>query len=143
MLGGANDMKVLRWVLGALVLVYGVLSALVAGMAAVHKIGKLATVPAELQKMVPLWDAMPWWQIALCGVVALLLLVAAWRLFTGGKAFGPFLLAAIGEAGLWWVMHKMPAYPAAMPCPDPNFALYGLGGLAVVALAVWVTERGK
>ena len=136
-------MKLLRWVLGALVLAYAGMCALMGGLNAVHKLGKLTTVPAELQRMVPLWDATPWWQLAVWGVVVLLLLTAALRLFQGGKAFGVFALAVVGEVGLWWVMHKLPAYNAAFTPAELKTDPYILGGLVVAGLLIWVTERDR
>lgn len=136
-------MKVLRWVLGALVLAYAALCGLVGGMTAAHKLGKMATVPADVQRMIPLWDATPWWQVAVWGVIVLLLLVSAWRLFTGGKAFGVLLLAVVADAGLWWMMHKMPAYQAAFTPAELKMDPYILGALLVVLVLTWLTERGK
>ncbi len=136
-------MKVLRWVLGALVLAYAGMCAFVGGLNALHKLGQLKDVPAEVQRMVPLWDATPWWQLGVWGVICLLLLVAAWRLFTGGKAFGVMALAAVADIGLWWVMHKMPAYQAAFTPEELKMDPYILGALIVAAVLVWFTERGK
>lgn len=143
MLGGANDMKFLRWVLGALVLAYGGLCALMGGMNALHKLGKLATVPAEMQRMVPLWDATPWWQLAVWGLTALLLLVTAWRLFTGGKALGVFLLAVAADVATWWFMHKLPAYQTVFTKAELTYDYYTIGAMVLVALLIGVTERGK
>lgn len=136
-------MKFLRWVLGALVLAYAGLSGLIAVMTAAYKLGKLKTVPADVQRMIPLWEATPWWQLAVWGVVVLLLLAAALRLFRGGRAFGVFALAVIAEAGLWWVMHKLPAYNAAFTPAELKMDPYILGGLVVGTLLIWVTERDR
>lgn len=143
MLGGANDMKFLRWVLGALVLAYAGMCGLMAGMNALHKLGRLTTVPAEMQRMVPLWDATPWWQLALWGAVTLLLLVTAWRLFTGGKAFGVFVLAIAADVATWWFMHNLPAYKTVFTKAELQYDYYLIGGMVVAAVLIWLTERGK
>lgn len=136
-------MKVLRWVLGALVLAYGALCVLMAGLNVAHKLGKLSTVPTDLQRMVPLWDATPMWQLAIFGVGGLLALMAAWRLFTGGKALGVFVLAAAAEVGAWWFMHKLPAYSTVFTKAELQYDYYTWGALGVVAVLIWLTERGK
>ena len=136
-------MKFLRWVLGALVLAYAGMCGLMAGMNALHKLGRLATVPAEMQRMVPLWDATPWWQLALWGGVVVLLLVTVMRLFTGGKALGVFVLATAGEIATWWVMHKLPAYQTVFTKAELQYDYYIIGAMILVALLIGVTERGK
>lgn len=136
-------MKFLRWVLGALVLAYGALCVLMGGLEAAWKFGKLKTVPAELQRLVPLWDATPLWQLALWGAGALLLLATAWRLFTGGRAFGVFVLAVAAEVGLWWFMHALPAYQTVFTKAELRYDYYTWGAMAVIALLIGVTERGK
>jgi len=136
-------MKFLRWVLGALTLAYGLMGLLMAGLNAAHKLGQLKTVPEDLQRMVPLWDATPWWQLGVWGLVILMLLVAAMRLFRGGKAFGPFALALIGEGVLWWTMHKLPAYQTVFTAAELKYDYYILGGMAVAAVLIWLSERGK
>ena len=136
-------MKILRWVLGALVLAHGALSALMAGLNVAHKLGKLTAVPAELQRMVPLWDATPWWQLGLWGAAALLLLVSAWRLFTGARAFGPLLLAVAASVASWWFMHNLPAYQTVFTKAELQYDYYTFGVMAVVLVLTWVTDRGK
>jgi hypothetical protein len=143
MLGGANDMKFLRWVLGVLVLAYAGMCGLMGGMNALHKLGKLTTVPAEMQRMVPLWDATPWWQLALWGAVVILLLVTVMRLFIGGRALGVFVLATAAEIATWWFMHKLPAYQTVFTRAELQYDYYIIGAMIVVALLIGVTERGK
>ena len=136
-------MKFLRWVLGALVLAYAGMCGLMAGMNALHKLGRLTTVPAEMQRMVPLWDATPWWQLAVWGAVTLLLLVTAMRLFNGGKALGVFVLAIAGEVAVWWFMHKLPAYSTVFTKAELQYDYYTWGAMAAIAVLIWLTERGK
>ena len=136
-------MKFLRWVLGALVLAYAGLSGLIAGMTALHKLGKLKMVPAEMQRMVPLWEATPWWHLAVWGLTALLLLVSAWRLFTGGKALGVFVLAIAMDIATWWIMHKLPAYQTVFTKAELTYDYYTIGALVLVALLIGATERGR
>ena len=129
-------MKVLRWVLGALVLVYGGMCVLMAGLNGAHKLGKLGEVPADLQRMVPLWDATPMWQLAIFGAGGLLALMAAWRLFTGGKALGVFALAVVAEVAAWWFMHKLPAYGTVFTKAELQYDYYTWGALAVVGVLI-------
>lgn len=136
-------MKLLRWVLGALLLALGALSALMAGLNLAHKLGKLSTVPADLQRMVPLWDATPMWQLALFGATALLMLVTAWRLFTGGKALGVFVLAVAAHVATWWFMHGLPAYSTVFTKAELRYDYYTFGAIAVVGVLIWLSERGK
>lgn len=136
-------MKVLRWVLGALVLAYAGMCALMGGLNVAHKLGKLTTVPADLQRMVPLWDATPMWQLAIWGAAALLLLVSAWRLFTGGKALGVFLLAIVADVATWWFMHSLPAYQTVFTKAEQQYDYCIMGGMVAVAVLIWLTERGK
>ncbi|MDO9223103.1 MAG: hypothetical protein Q7U20_05235 [Caulobacter sp.] len=136
-------MKILRWVLGALVLAYGAMCVLMAGLNLAYKLGKLATVPADLQRMVPLWEATQMWHLALFGVGGLLLLMTAWRLFTGGKALGVFILAIVVEVAVWWFMHNLPAYQTVFTKAELQYDYYTWGTMAVVAVLIWLTERGK
>jgi len=103
----------------------------------------LKTVPADLQRLVPLWEATPWWQLGLWGLVALLLLMTAMRLFSGGKAFMTLLLATVGEIVLWWFMHSTPAYQAAFTKQELMYDYYTMGVLGVALVIVWLSERGK
>ncbi len=136
-------MKLLRWVLGALILVYGLLCGLIGGVGALHKMGQLKAVPPHLQRMTPMLDATPWWLLGVWGIVVVLLLMTAMRLFNGGKAFGTFILAVAGEGVLWWFMHKMPTYAGSMHTGGEMHHIYLLGALLVTAVLIWLSERDK
>ncbi|MDP1630751.1 MAG: hypothetical protein Q8L66_04965 [Caulobacter sp.] len=136
-------MKVLRWVLGALALAYVGMSGLMAGLNALHKLGRLTTVPADLQRMVPLWDATPWWQLAVWGASLLLMLIVAWRLFTGGRAFGVYVLAVAANIAGWWFMQSQAAYQTVFTAAELQYDYYSIGALIVVGIIIWLTERGK
>lgn len=136
-------MKLVRWVLGALILVYGLVCGLIGGVGVLHKLGQLKTLPPHIPHMTPMLDATPWWLLAVWGVVVILLLVTATRLFNGGKALAPFVLAIVGEGVLWWFMHKMPTYAGAMPTGGEMHHYYLLGALLVTAVVIWLTERNR
>lgn len=136
-------MKILRWVLGALVGLWSLNNLFIVGMTAAHKLGKLPPLPAEHQRLLPLMDATPWWQVGLWSFLTLLLIVTAWRLFTGGKAAMTFLLALVSHVVLWWFMHQLPAYGVAFTPEELKMDYYILGAEAVVLVLIWLTERRK
>ncbi len=136
-------MTILRWVLGALVLAYGALCALMAGLNVAHKLGKLTTVPADAQRMIPLWDATPWWQLAIWGAATVLLLMAGVRLFTRAKAFGPLLLAVMASVASWWFMHNLPAYQTVFTEAEKQYDYYTFAVMGVVLVLTWITDRRK
>jgi hypothetical protein len=136
-------MKFLRWVLGALVALWSLMNLLNVGMTGLHKLGKLPPLPEAEQRLVPLMEATPLWMLGLWGLFTLLLIMTAWRLFTGGRALGVYLLALGVHVALWWVMHRMPAYSAAFTPEEMSWDYYILAGEAVVALLIWLTGRRK
>lgn len=135
-------MKILRWVLGAVVGLWALYGAFPLVLNVAHKLGKLPASP-EGQKYLALMDATQWWQLGLWALMTLLLLVAAWRLFTGGKALMVFVLGALVNVVMWWFFHDMAAYKATFSAQELMFDYYIFCGEAVMAVLIWLTERRK
>jgi hypothetical protein len=134
-------MKVLRWLLALAVAGYALIGLLPVAATALFKLGFGALGAAE--RMIPVMQATPWWQlIASLGVTALLLF-AAWRLARGRAAFGLSLLAFAADTTLWWIMHAMPAYQLAFTPSELAADYYSLGGMLALLIAIWLLERSR
>jgi hypothetical protein len=143
MLGGANDMSMLRWVLNLVTGGWGLYNLMPVLGTAAYKLGKAGKMPADVERMVPLMQATQWWHLGLWAVVVLLLLAASWRMFSGAKAAMLLLVALVLDVGLWWLFQSMPVYKQVFTAGELQMDYYIMGGLAVVTLLTWVTERGK
>lgn len=136
-------MKLLRWALGAVTGLWALYSAYPLVMITLYKVHVGGEVPADAQRFVPLMEATAWWQLLVWAVSVILLLVAAWRLLRGGKAFAPFALSVVISAAHWWYMVSGPVYTKVFTAQELMADYYILAGEVVVGLLIWWSERSK
>ena len=136
-------MKILRWVLGALVAAWALWGGFPIVLTAAYKLGKLTDIPADERKYIPLMEATQWWQLGLWALYTLLLLVVAWRLVRGGKALMVMVLALVANLAMWWSFQGMPSYQATFTAAERQFDYYIMAGLVVLTLVVWFLDRRK
>ena len=73
-------MKILRWILGGVLALYALLSAVtVVGFATAYKLGLMAADKPELKKIEPYMAGVSWFELALGSLTVILLALAAWR----------------------------------------------------------------
>jgi len=131
----------LRIGLGVLVGAYGLSNLAPIGSNALYKAGGLRNPPADLARMVPLWEATPWWQLAVWTGIVALLLVVAWRLIRGRTALGLYVLGLLAQTAFWWVMHAGAAYQQAFTPAELQMDYDMLLAIALVGVLIWWTER--
>lgn len=134
-------MKYLRWALGVLLGLYALMGLYPAGVTVGHKTGLLTNLPADAARMVPLMDAMAWWQVVVWIAALLILGFAAWRLLRGGKALLPFAIGFVVDIGGWLTVQSMDAYRQIFTARELQMDYYILGGLLVALLLTWWIER--
>jgi hypothetical protein len=134
-------MKILRVALGVLIGAYGVFCLFPIVTNAVYKAGRMPDPTGEAARMIPLWQATSWWELAAwTGIVALFVVIGA-RLMRGQTAFGLYLIALGADAGLWWIMHASEAYQRAFTQAELQLDYVMLAAMVVVALLIWIAER--
>lgn len=134
-------MKILRVALGVIVGAYAVFDLVPIVGNAWYKAGLLNPVPEDLARMIPLWDATAWWELAVWSAVVALWITAAWRLIRGRSALGLYLGALLVDAVLWWVMHATPAYQQVFTPAELREDYVILLVTGIVAAAIWRVER--
>jgi hypothetical protein len=132
-------MKYVRWALGALVAVYSLMGLYHAGLTIGHKTGTYVATDEMTVRMVPLMDAMAWWQVALWVLSLAFMLVAAWRLIRGGKAFMPYVVGFVLNIGGW--LTTQAAYQAVFTEAERQFDYYMIAAMVIIAAVIWWTER--
>jgi hypothetical protein len=135
-------MKYVRIVLGVLVGLYALMGLFHAALTAGHKTGVYVATDEMTVRMVPLMEAMAWWQVVLWVVSLAIMLVAAWRLLRGGKAFMPYVVAFVLNIGGWLTIQGSGAYQTVFTAAERQLDYYMLGGLVVIGAVIWWTERG-
>ena len=137
-------MKILRWFLGAVLALYALLSAVtVVGLAVAYKLGLIAADGPELKKIEPYMAGVSAFELTLASLTVVLLALAAWRLFTGGRALLVFLAAFAVDIGSWFLMSRNPAYQAAFTVEERSGDYVILAVMALIGLAIWWTERKR
>jgi hypothetical protein len=143
MLGGANTMKFVRWLLGLVALGWGLYAAMPMVFTILHKLGQSKNVPPEAQRFLALMDATPWWVVGVWALVFVVTMMAAWRLFRGGKAAVLLAIATLGNLGIWWVFHDLPVYKSTFTAAELQMDYYIIAGYVAATVIAWFTERGK
>ncbi|MFN3856917.1 MAG: hypothetical protein ACK4RV_04145 [Caulobacter sp.] len=137
-------MKILRWILGGVLALYALLSAVtVVGFATAYKLGLMAADKPELKKIEPYMAGVSWFELALGSLTVILLALAAWRLFTGGRALLVFLAAFVVDLATWLIMSSSEAYQAAFTAEERSADYVVIGVMALIGLAIWWTERRR
>jgi hypothetical protein len=134
-------MRVLRIALGFVVGAYGVFCIFPIAANALYKAGQMPAPGGEAARMVPLWEATPWWQLAVWAAIVALFMLVAVRLIRGRAALGLYLLAIVADRALWWVMHAGEAYQQAFTPAELQLDYVTLAAMVLVAVLIWVAER--
>jgi hypothetical protein len=134
-------MRILRIVLGLIVLVYALGSGAIAAGIAAFKLRAWTppgwVTPKELQ----LAETIPWAQLVLWAAVVLLYLVVAIKLFRRVKTFVFWAAAFVLSAANWLWLRASPAYDSATPPNLANIDYYVLGASLAVGALILVLRR--
>ena len=106
-----------------------------------YKSGLAPDVTGPAARMIPLWDATPWWQLAIWFAAILLLVAAACQLIRRRPALGLYLAAIATNAGLRWIMQTGPAYRQVFGETSMGFSYARLGILLLVGALIWWVEQ--
>jgi hypothetical protein len=134
-------MRILRIALGFVVGAYAVFCLFPIAANALYKTGRMPAPTGEAARMAPLWEATPWWQLAVWTAIVALFLLVAVRLIRGRAALGLYLLAIVADGALWWVMHAGEAYQQAFTPAELQLDYASLAAMILVAVLIWLAER--
>ena len=134
-------MKVLRIALGVVVGAYGLYCLFPLLSNAAYKLGYLHRLTGDAARVVPLWEATPWWQLAVWLAVLILFAVAGWRLIRGRSAFRLYAVTIVLDAALWWVFQSSAAYRQVFTQAELQLDYYSLGAMLLVGGLIWRVER--
>jgi hypothetical protein len=93
--------------------------------------------------MVPLMEPTSWLQLAAWILAFLLFLLAAWRLFKGGKAFAPYIVATLISLANWGYMKMGPVYDSVFTEQELQFDYVIFAVELIVAVLLWWIEHQK
>jgi hypothetical protein len=136
-------MKVLRKILGVIVLLLAIVFAASAVAWAMHKHGDMPPVAMLEPHLAQLQDA-AWWLVAVCGAAALFFLISGLSLLRNTRqAFTPYLAAFVATAVLWWFVCQGPKHGMSFAVAGRECEIGWWAGLIVLGLLVAVTDRRK
>lgn len=136
-------MKFLRIALGLVVGAYALFSLFPIGTNAAYKLGLLHASGDEA-RLIPVWEATPWWQLAVWAALVAFFAHVAWRLIRGRAALTAYVAALVMDAALWWTMQTQPAYQEAFTPAELQIDYLTLLSMAVVGGLIWWAEgRGR
>ena len=136
-------MKVLRKILGVIVLLMAILATAGGVMAALQKQGDMPQI-AQLQPYLAKAVDAPWWLIGVSGAVALFWLVSAVSLLRNTRqAFLAYLAGLVAVGVLWWFVHQAPEYGFAVTLVGRECEIIFWGVLLVLGFLVWLSDRRK
>ena len=136
-------MKYVRLALGALLGLYVLLGLYHMGVTVGHKAGLLTSLPGDAARVVPLMNALAWWQVAVWVVAIVAYAIAAWRLLRGGKALVPYLVAFVLDPAVWLIVKSGAVYNQVFSASEQQMDYYIMGALLVGLVLTWWTERGS
>jgi hypothetical protein len=134
-------MKILRIAVGVIVGLYGLFCLFPIATNAAWKLGLMHPAGGDAARMVPLWAATSWPQLAVWAAVVALFLVVGWRLVRGQPAFRLYLVTFVLDAGIWWFMQSGDAYQQVFTPAELQMDYDMLLGMAVAGLLIWWVER--
>ena len=108
---------------------------------ALYKSGLALDVSGPAARMVPLWAATPWWQLAIWFAAILSLLAAACQLIRRRPALGLYFAAIAANAGLRWIMQAGPTYRQVFGDASMGFSYSRLAILLLVGALIWWVEQ--
>lgn len=133
-------MNILRIATGAMAAGYGLFSLAPIAADAAYKLD-LFTPRGEATRIVPLWDATPWWQLGASAGVAGIFLLIGWRLVRGRSALGFYVVALFANAALWWAVQSSTAYQQVFTQAELQLDYALLLATAVFGVLIWWLER--
>ena len=95
--------------------------------------------PAAL--MIPLWEATPWWQLAVWALCVAALILAAWRLIRRRPALLIYAGAILANTGLQWLMQLTPAYHRLFTAATTRFDVDRWVVLLLLGALIWWVEQ--
>ena len=106
-----------------------------------YKSGLVTAASGPAARMVPLWAATPWWQLAvwLAGIV--MLLAAAWRLIRRRPALWLYIGSLAITTGLRWLMERGAAYQQVFADAPRGFDFSRLAILVLGGALIWWVEQ--
>jgi hypothetical protein len=134
-------MRILRMALGVLVGAYGVFCLFPIAANVLYKTGQMPNPKGDAARMVPLWQATSWWELAVWTAIVVLFFIIAFRLLHGRPTFSLYLAAIVADGALWWVMHASEAYQQAFSPAELQTDYLMLAGMALVGVLIWLAER--
>lgn len=136
-------MKFVRMALGVLLGLYVLLGGYHAVVTIGHKTGAMTALPADAQRVVPLMDAIGWWQILLWIVALVLYAVVAWRLLRAINTARLFAVAFVVDIVGFLTVRTMPVYTQVFTPAELRVDYYITGALVLALLVTWWSERGS
>ena len=135
-------MKIVRILLGVVSIGWGLWSLVPVVSTAAYKLGKLADTP-DIHRLIPLFQATPWWMIAVWLAEIALYLFAGWLLIRGRPALRAFIAAVAIGAGLWWSMSRTAQYQQAFTPAELQLDYWIFAVEAALIAAIALVERRK
>lgn len=139
---GNESARVLRWVLAGAVGGWGLANLLPLIGTAGMKAYRWPVPPDWPPQLAQLAQQIPWWGLAVWGVMILLYLAAARALIRGRSACLLFVLAFLTEIVRWVPMYLLPAYTQTWTGGYLQFRYIAWAVLAVTGLLIaWADRR--
>jgi hypothetical protein len=135
-------MKIVRILLGVVSICWGLWSLVPVVSTAAYKLGQLPD-SAEVHRLIPLFQATPWWMVAVWLAEIALYLVAGWRLIRGRPALRVFIAAVAIGAALWWIMSRTPQYQQAFTPAELQLDYWIFAVEAALIAAIALVERRR
>lgn len=133
-------MRILRWALAALIVLYSVFNIIPIVSTLGYKMKWWAT-HADIVRIEPLMAATPWWQLALWVVIVGLMWLAAWRLFKGRRALLPYAAFVVLSFAMWLYMKMGPIYDSVWTKTELQADYIILAVEVVVGVLIWWMEN--
>jgi hypothetical protein len=133
-------MRVRRWVLAVLLLLYAAQNAFFAVYSTSMKFG-WTRATSDMQRFVPLSDATSIVQLAVGWVAIVLFVVTALRLVRDRPAFGVYVLAFMLSVANWLSFKLGTVYDHTFTPAEQKFDYVLLAIMAIFGLAIWLTDR--
>ncbi|MGD0190027.1 MAG: hypothetical protein ABSD74_04725 [Rhizomicrobium sp.] len=135
-------MRIGRWIIAALVLVYALQNLLLAVYLTSLKFG-WTHIGADTIRFAPLVHATSVVQIAAWWVALSLMGVATWRLVRNKPALIVFSVAIVLSVATWLSLKLAQGYTRAFDAGEQRFDYVLLALLVVLGASIWIIERNE
>lgn len=106
-----------------------------------YKSGLVTAASGPAARMVPLWAATPWWQLAVWLAAIVMLLAAAWRLIRRRPALWLYIASLATTFSLRWIMERGAAFHEVFGDAPRGFDFARLAILVLGAALIWWVEQ--